>query len=81
LWEAGRRCERRPPRWRDGGCGSMDREGAVAARWCGPCGRDDQGRAGVGPWGRQTRGSGWKGGRNFFSSSFFLVVENLVLFL
>jgi hypothetical protein len=25
--------------------------------------------------GRQTRGSGWKGGRDFVSSSFFLVVE------
>jgi hypothetical protein len=29
--------------------------------------------------GRQTRGSGWKGGRDFVSSSFFLVVEKYVV--
>jgi hypothetical protein len=30
----------------------------------------------VGQW-RQTRASGWKGGQDFFSSSFFLVVEKI----
>jgi hypothetical protein len=39
--------------------------------------REEGRRAG----GRQTRASGWKGGRDFVSSSFFLVVEICALWM